>query len=207
MVNAVHPLDASSGYYYGQTNRSAAVNNNSNNAFALLALNLNNANDSLVQDSTAYNDDILNTAGFSSIINLDVQQAISQIPGGAAILGDESVLGGSGTLLTQEQEDKIRAIIATHKDEPISAETYDKIQADLRAQGLAPEQLALKNQFALFDPTGSVLGSSSSASPDLFGASFGDSQSAQISYYTEQVVSLWLGLSLVPQGGIVNLVG
>lgn len=207
VVDSVRPIDASSSYYYQTPSRTNAIRTaDPRDAFALLPFT--GANPLQVFNRNASRPDALDAASLFSI-DPEVEEFIDQIPGGTGITGEGPVIGGVGFLLTAEQQARIAAILENYRDEAISEENYQRILADLQAQGLAPEQLALQNEVNFFDPTSSLLegfdGQSSTSS--LFDNVVGNfNTQAQVDLYTQQVVSMWLGISIVPQGAVINLV-
>jgi len=64
---------------------------------------------------------------------------------------------GEGFSLNNQQAQQIKDIVSKYKDAPLTQETFDLIQADLRTAGLGPEQLAVKEQMSSFNPTATLL--------------------------------------------------
>lgn len=206
-VDIVRPVDASSNYYYQTPSRTNAIRTaDPRNAFALLPFT--GANPLQVFSRTASRPDALDNASLFAVAP-EVEEFIDQIPGGSGITGEGPVIGGVGFLLTEEQQTRIALILENYREEAINEETYQRILADLQAQGLAPEQLALQNEINFFDPTASLLEgfSGQDTTSDLFNnAVFNTTTQAQVDLYTQQIVSMWLGISIVPSGGVVNMV-
>ena len=59
--------------------------------------------------------------------------------------------------LSDAQQAKLDGIIAKYKGQPFTQETFDKIQNDLQAAGLSPDQLAQQAQIKDFNPTSELI--------------------------------------------------
>lgn len=112
-----------------------------------------------------------------------------------------------GFYLTQAQEEKIAEILAKHKGEPANQETFDRIFADLAANGLSPQQLAAQDQLQFFDPFASLLGVAGTTSSNdnfldntlntpLTHNSFPNEQ-ANMNAYILQIITQFLGISVI----------
>lgn len=104
-----------------------------------------------------------------------------------------------GFTLNKQQAEQIKAIVTKYKDEPLTQETFDKIQADLRAAGLGPEQLAVKEQISSFNPAASLMAAleDNSAQPVIQKpADIMASLEAKGKTYMEQVEKLWRALAV-----------
>lgn len=104
-----------------------------------------------------------------------------------------SASSSAGFALNTQQAQQIKDIVSKYKDGPLTQETFDKIQADLRTAGLGPEQLAVKDQMSGFNPTATLIAAlDGSAAPavqqpgDIMAA-----QQAKAENYIQKVETLW----------------
>lgn len=103
-----------------------------------------------------------------------------------------------GFALTKQQAEQIKEIVSKYIDAPLTQETFDKIQADLRAAGLGAEQLAIKDQIASFNPTSSLIAALDGTAGEVVvqkPAEILAQQEAKGKTYMEQVERLWRALA------------
>lgn len=207
-VNAIAPIDASSGFYYQPERRPAPVRSTDrSSAFALLQFTGANALTAFGQAETRRNaDDILDNASLFNVIP-EVLDYFDRQEGGNGIVANP-IVGNTGFVLTDAQQMRILAIIEKYKEDAVNEETYARIQADLTAEGLSAEQLAVQSQLQSFDPSARLLDSlESPSSSNLFDNIVASSDlQARIDGYNQQILNLWLGVAAVPQGSVINLV-
>jgi hypothetical protein len=100
--------------------------------------------------------------------------------------------------LTERQQDHISAILARYADAPFTQDTYNAIQYDLAAEGLSPDQLALREQVFAFSAVQSFMDAlngvaSGSDSFSLPGAQATDPVKAE--NYMKAIVEEWASIS------------
>lgn len=93
-----------------------------------------------------------NNANGSDVVDLSpqAQQVLANLKSGG---GNDSTTTDSNFVLTKQQQQQLKDIIAKYKDAPFTQETYNQLQDDLEAAGLAPTQLAAEDQIRSFNPT------------------------------------------------------
>lgn len=96
-------------------------------------------------------------------------------------------------LLSPKQRDALDAILAKYKDTPVTQENYDALQDDLDAAGLAPKQLAIRDQLRELNPTRiflDALNGQDDGQQPQFGE-MTDAQKTQGNNYMQAILSQW----------------
>ncbi len=164
--------------------------------------------DSLLQNlaSQVGNDnDLFNVA---DIIDLSPQAQLIL----AGENGTDSLLAGSSEVtetpnfvLTDAQQRKINDIVLKHRDEPFNQKTFDRIQEDLRAAGLSPDQLALADvaRTASLDTSALFLDTLSGNDTNLnvVFSQDGLSEQANADAYIRMIYNLWRATTSQPLVG------
>jgi hypothetical protein len=103
---------------------------------------------------------------------------------------------GAGFTLTGAEQKQVNDIIAKYKDEPFTQATYEKIQKDLHAIGLAPDQLAMKDKIKSFNGTQMLLDALNGGTADVSSFSTSDSQeNTNADAFMQQIVRQWQSVS------------
>ena len=100
-------------------------------------------------------------------------------------------------LLSNQQRSTIADILQKYKDAPFTQDTFNNILADLKSAGLAPDQLAAKEQVRNLNPTATLLAAlnGDSSSTSLPGQADTSDYQAKGENYLDAIYASWQKLS------------
>lgn len=99
-------------------------------------------------------------------------------------------------VLSQADEQKISDILDKYKDAPFTQDTYNKILADLKEAGLAPDQLAAKDEVKTFNATQTLLDAlNGKDTPITTPASAQEESQKKASNYVQGILQDWKSIS------------
>ncbi|MEJ0009708.1 MAG: hypothetical protein WDN72_03805 [Alphaproteobacteria bacterium] len=150
--------------------------------------------DALAQaQSNNSNTDSDSNSAFTLDLSPDAQNYLQQMSSG----NGSSAQAGNGFLLSPQQQRTLNSILQKYQDAPFDQATYDSIQNDLQAAGLAPQQLAAQDQMRQFNPVTELVDALSGKSSGLNPMDFGSStdENANANSYMQMVVNQWQGMS------------
>lgn len=138
------------------------------------------------------------TDAYQINLSAEAQSYLTSL-GTSAASGKTSSLGGADDnfTLSSGQQKQISAILEKYKDEPLTQETFNKIQDDLSAVRLAPDQLAVQDQINSFNGTQlflDALSGKDSSLDDLTGKSSA-SKDTKSANYIDKIISQWKTIS------------
>lgn len=111
----------------------------------------------------------------------------------------EKLTGKERFSLSEKQQQQIEAIIGKYKDAPVTQQTYDQIQFDLREAYLAPDQLSMQHTVSSFNATQSLLDAMGGDFSEMGGIDDASSQDpankTRSSNYMVDIVSHWQDVS------------
>lgn len=153
---------------------------------------LDNSNNASSQSSDAF------------LLDLSPQaQSLLNGAGGTRATSLGNVLGtGSNFILSAQQQQKVSDILAKYKDAPYTQDTFNQIQNDLRAAGLAPDTLSLKDQTQSFDPSMVLIDAlnGTSDSSNLLGTDASNAgEQTKSSNYMANILKQWQNVSTTYQ--------
>ena len=154
----------SNGYYQLSANNGAASATDTSSAKLASTNSASAANSAFLLSLSPEAQDYLNSVGLAGNVSANTST--------------------SSFTLSPEQQAKLDGIIAKYKGEPFSQETFDKIQNDLHAAGLAPDQLAQQAQVKDFNPTAELI--SALNGKDTSSSTSTDASKADASKYDSQ---------------------
>ncbi len=130
-------------------------------------------------------------AGLSSAYLLDLSPDAQEYLNN---LGKSSDSGSSSDsfLLSSSQQKQLGDILAKYQGLPLTQENYDKLQDDLQAAGLSPDQLAAKEKARTFNPTQILLDALSGKDPEPVDAKAdSEAQQKKADNFMAQIVGTW----------------
>ena len=107
-----------------------------------------------------------------------------------AYLNGQSSGKNYGFTLTDGQKKKLQNILAAYKDQPVTKETFQKIQTDLRKAGLDARTLEVREQIRTFQSGGLML-SYLDGQKSPYEAVNRPSTTTRMTTYTDQVIADW----------------
>lgn len=115
--------------------------------------------------------------------------------------------GGTGSfVLSNAQQKQISDILAKYKDAPQTQDTFNKIQDDLKAAGLSPQQLAETDKVKSFNPT-QILINALNGNYGTPGASTTTSdadEQTKSNNYVQSIIKQWQSISSVAPAASVT---
>jgi hypothetical protein len=120
----------------------------------------------------------------------DKGDTVSLSPQALAYLNGQPGTKKYGFTLTDGQKTKLQTILAGYKDQPVTKETFQKIQVDLRKAGLDARTLEVREQIRTFQAGGAML-SYLSGQKTPYDAVNRPATSARMTTYTDQVIADW----------------
>ena len=103
----------------------------------------------------------------------------------------------TGFTLTPDEHKTLEAILAKYIDAPFNQDTFNRIQDDLAAARLAPDQLANKNRIASFNSTEILINALNGVNVDIntMNADGNTAEQSKINAYMEKIVNRWQELA------------
>ncbi len=168
------------------------INYLSNNQYYAFAGQQNAANTNDASDSLAKI--LSNTANNSGdIVDLspEAQSYLDAVTNGQS----------SNFTLSSTQLEKLNEILAKYKDAPYTQETFKKIEIDLEAAGLSPDQLAKQEQANAFNPVQTFIDIIAGKQTDITSADdvSAATEQAKSTNYLKQILQHWKNISTANQ--------
>ncbi|MBV8939088.1 MAG: hypothetical protein JO089_04540 [Alphaproteobacteria bacterium] len=160
--------------------------------------------DSLLQALNATPGSATDMSSFAGdLVDLSPQAQSILGLGGAHGASASGSAAGTGFVLSTQQQQQISAILAKYKDAPMTQDTYNQIQNDLKAAGLSPDQLALQNQMRSFNPTQTLMNALDGIGDSSDSINAGDNSTGQANAarYMQQIIRQWQSISTTNGSG------
>jgi hypothetical protein len=111
--------------------------------------------------------------------------------------GTDNGSASNGFILSTQQQQQIKAILAKYKDAPFTQDTYNNIQADLKAAGLSPDQLSIQDEIRSFNPTKVMIDALNGIDDSSDISNFGNNpaEQANANSYMQQIFNQWQNIS------------
>ncbi len=109
-------------------------------------------------------------------------------------LNHDSAISGSneGFALSNADQQKLQDILQKYKNLPVTQENYNRLQDELKAAGLAPDQLSAKDQVASINTTQLLLDAlSGKDSPGIDPSQEAAKRQAKANNYMQNILTAW----------------
>lgn len=144
--------------------------------------------------SAAVNNKAASTADVSYLLNLSAEAKNYLATQASKTEATDSK--AESFILSPQQQKQLNGIIDSYKDKPFTQENFDAMLKELNSAGLAPDQMAAKDQVKQLNPTALFLNAINGGDQTLtFSGATGETQKAKADAYLQNIYDQWESIS------------